>query len=74
MLNQCSQTVPQFKFWSTIIELELLMARFVWSLREGDFALYVQACDELCGWFHALDHANYARWLPVHGRASRETP
>jgi len=44
------------------------MARFVWSLREGDFALYVQACDEHCGWFHALDHTNYARWLPVHVR------
>ena len=44
------------------------MARFVRSLREGDFPLYVQACDELCGWFHALDHTNYARWLPVRVR------
>ncbi len=32
--NRHSQTVPQFKFWSTIIELELLMARCVRSLRE----------------------------------------
>ena len=44
------------------------MTRCVRSLREGDFALYVQACDKLCGWFHALDHTNYARWLPVHVR------
>ena len=66
MWNQRSQTVPQFKFWSMIIELELLMTRFVRSLREGDFPLYVQACNELCSWFHALDHTNYARWLPVH--------
>ena len=28
--------------------------------------IYVQSCDELCSWFHALDHTNYARWLPVH--------
>ena len=68
MWNERSQTVPQFKFWSMIIELELLMTRFVRSLREGDFPLYVQSCDELCSWSHALDHTNYARWLPVHVR------
>ena len=44
------------------------MTRFVRSLREGDFPLYVQSCDELCSWFHALDHTNYARWLPVYVR------
>ena len=44
------------------------MTRFVRSLREGDFPLYVQSCDELCSWFHALDHTTYARWLPVHVR------
>ena len=73
-----SQTVPQFKFCSTIMELELLIACFVQSMQEGDFTLYVQACDELCGWFHALDHTNYGRWLSIHVRdmipASRETP
>lgn len=68
MWNSRCQDVPQFKFWSTIIELELLMTRFVRSLREGDFTLYVQTCDELCDWFHAMDHTNYARWLPIHVR------
>ncbi|KAL8599464.1 hypothetical protein ACOMHN_029279 [Nucella lapillus] len=57
---------PMFMFWSTILELELLMCRFIRSLREGDFLLYVQVCDELCSWFHVMDHTNYARWLPVH--------
>lgn len=38
------------------------------ALREGDFRLYVQVCDELCSWFHVMDHTNYARWLPVHVR------
>ena len=46
--------------WSTIMELELLMCRFIRSLREGDFPLYVQVCDELCAWFHVMDHTNYA--------------
>ena len=50
------------------------MTRFVRSLRERDFLLYVQACDELCAWFHALDHTNYARWLPVHVRDMVELP
>ena len=52
MWNQRSQTVPQLKFWSMIIELELHMARFVRSLREGGFPLYVQSSDELCSWLH----------------------
>ena len=44
------------------------MCRFVRSLREGDFLLYVQVCDELCPWFHVMDHTNYARWVPIHVR------
>lgn len=69
MWDQLSRTEnPQFKYWSTIMELELLICRFVRSLREGDFLLYVQVCDELCAWFHVMDHTNYARWLPVHVR------
>ena len=69
MWDQHSRTEnPQYKYWSTIMELELLMCRLIRSLREGDFLLYVQVCDELCPWFHAMDHTNYARWLPVHVR------
>ena len=59
---------PQFKYWSTIMELELLRCRFIRSLHVGDFPLYVQVCDELCAWFHVMDHTNYARWVPVHVR------
>ena len=74
MWNERSQTVPQFKFWSMIIELELVMTRFVRSLREGDFPLYVQSSDELCSWFQALEHTNYARWLPVHVQLAQQNP
>ena len=63
-----SADIHMFKYWSLVIELELLTCRFVRSLREGDFLLYVQVCDELCAWFFALDHTNYARWLPIHIR------
>ena len=46
----------------------MLLSRFVRSLKEGDLTLYVDTCDEHCGWFHIMDHTNYARWLPVHVR------
>ena len=60
--------IPQFKYRPTITELELLMCRFIRSLCEGHFRLYVQVCDELCAWFRVVDHTNYARWLLVHVR------
>ena len=41
---------------------------FVKALREGDFALYKEALVSLVPCFFALDHPNYARWLPVHIR------
>lgn len=58
--------LPQFKYWSTIMEVEFLLCRFIRSFREGNFQLYVQVCDELCAWFHVMDHTNYVRWLPIH--------
>ncbi|XP_029931656.1 piggyBac transposable element-derived protein 4-like [Myripristis murdjan] len=35
---------------------------------EGDFILYMDALTKLVPWFFALDHTNYARWIPVHLR------
>ena len=65
---------PMFMFWSIIMDLELLICRFIRSLREGDFPLYVQVCDELCYWLHVMNHTNYARWLPVHVRDMVQLP
>jgi len=64
-IQRCRSDNPMFMFWAAIMDLELLVCRFIRSLREGDFPLYVQVCDELCSWFHVMDHTNYARWLPV---------
>ena len=63
-----------FMFWATIMDLELLMCRFIWPLHEGDFSLYVQVCDELCSWFHVMDNTNYARWLAVNVRDMVQLP
>jgi hypothetical protein len=65
---------PMFMFWSTAKDLELLMCRFIRSLREGDFPLYIQIYDEVCSWFHAMDHTNYALLLPRHVRDMVQLP
>ena len=41
---------------------------FVISLREGDFHLYIQVLQNIAPLMFALDHPNYACWLPVHIR------
>ena len=56
----------QFAYWSMVLDLEMLHCRFVRSLREGDFDLYVQVIDELCGWMFVFDQTNYSMWLPEH--------
>ena len=44
------------------------------SLREASFNMYLHALTELAAWFHALDHTNYARWIPVHLKDMAELP
>ena len=59
---------PQFAFWLQVLELEVLVLEIVRALREGDFLSYVQSVAALVPPMFALDHTNYARWLPVHIR------
>ena len=61
-------TLPQFKYWQTVYDMEMLLLRFVRSIRVGDFDLYVRTLDEVADWAFILDHYNYSRWLPVHVR------
>ena len=63
-----SQNHPQFYYWATVLELELLLNMYIRSLREGKFDLYIDALNQLIPWLFALDHVHYARWLPVHIR------
>ena len=59
---------PQLHFWSLTLKFQLTILIFVRSLREGNLQLYKEACTALVPWFFALNHTNYARWLPVHIR------
>ena len=65
---------PTFQYWDTILRLELLVLLFVRAHREADFALYVSSLKALAKWFFALDHPNYARWIPVHIRDMENLP
>ena len=43
----------------------LICCRFVCGQRVGDWPLALRAWNELCPWFFAFGHTNYARWLPI---------
>lgn len=64
----CEQqkTVPQFYYWYTAMQLQLLLLMFLKSIRVGNFKLYIDALAKMIPWFFAMNHTNYARWLPVH--------
>ena len=62
------ETSPLFHYWSLTLKFELTILIFVRSIREGNFELYKDSLSILIPWFFALDHPNYARWLPVHLR------
>ena len=65
---------PTFAYWDMVMRLELLVLIFVRSHRERNFALYIEALEALVPWFFALDHHNYARWVPVHIRDMKTIP
>ena len=62
--NSC----PQFQFWHIILQLELYVMIFVRATHEGNLQLYIEDISKIVPWFFALDHTNYARWMPVHLR------
>ena len=60
--------LPMFKFWFTVLQLELTLLVFLQSIRTGDFKLYVKSLTKFVPWFFSLDHFNYSRWISVHLR------
>ena len=57
---------PIFLYWDTILKMEILGLIFVRAQREQDFPLYVESLKAIVHWFFALDHQNYARWIPIY--------
>ena len=65
---------PTFMYWNLIMRYETLILIFVRAHREKNFPLYVEVLEELTPLFFALDHVNYARWMPVHIRDTKSLP
>ena len=63
-----SQEIPQFQFWYTTLQLELLVLMFVKALRTADFSQYVDSLTKIVPWFFCLDHINDAKWVPIYIR------
>ena len=72
--NDMLKKSPTFMFWDLILRYETLILIFVRAHREKNFTLYVHVLEELTPLFFALDHVNYARWMPVHIRDMKHLP
>ena len=48
-----------------VMNIELLQCRFVPSLREGDFPLYVEVIDEVSDNAFMFNQIHYTRWHPI---------
>ncbi len=67
--NKRIEKCPQFQYWAITLILEISILCYIRSLRESNFRLYMDSLQELAAaWFFAMNHTNYARWLPVHLR------
>ena len=65
---------PTFQFWYIVLRYEILVLIFIHAHRTQNFDLYVETLEALVPWFFALDHTNYARWVPVHIRDMKCLP
>jgi hypothetical protein len=53
------------KYWYGILNHEMHILMLVRSFRESTLSLMMSSCERLAEIFFALDHTQYARWLPV---------
>ena len=63
--DQREQVCPHFQYWTTVMELELCVLIYVRSLHQASLTMYLDTLTELVPWLFALDHTNYAQWIPV---------
>ena len=66
--DRMSTEKTHFQFWYLILLLELDIFTFIRSIREGNFSLYLASLAKLIPCYFAMNHINYARWLPLHVR------
>lgn len=57
---------PTFRYWNIILQVLI----FIRAHRQKMFV----KLEALVPWFFALDHVNYARWIPIHIRGMKALP
>ena len=62
------QSCVSFTYWHTALKLELLLLKYVRSIRTGDLPLYISSISDVLPWCYILDNFHYARWLAVRTR------
>ena len=68
------QRSPTFLFWDLVMRYETLILIFVRAHREINFSVLVDVLEQIVPLFFALDHTNYARWVPNHARDMKSLP
>lgn len=61
-----AKTSPIFKYWLTVLNMQILLLAFLGSVRRGDFEAYKDTFRIMIPLFFAFNHHNYSRWSPVH--------
>ena len=54
------------KYWLSYIEMVGLLLRFLRSIREGDWKLYLACIRDMLSWMFAYDRVNYSRYMSVY--------
>ncbi|EDO35715.1 predicted protein [Nematostella vectensis] len=62
--EQQRSAIPQFQYWYTALQLELILLVFLKSLRLSDFAIYVP-------WFFALNHKAFTQGFFTVNKTNR---
>ncbi|EDO40140.1 predicted protein [Nematostella vectensis] len=72
--NHQAANYLQFYYLLIALRPQLISLMFVRSLRQGNFSLYWEALSLMISRLFALNHTNYARWIPIHLRDMRLLP
>ena len=66
-LTQKSKDSTVFVYWKCVIDLQIKVLLYVYSIREGNFKLHVEVLYKLLSWYFIIyGHYNYARWLTIY--------
>ena len=57
---------PMKKFWSSYIEIVLILLRFIRASRDANWELHLQSVSQILPWIHAYDQLNYAKYLALY--------